>query len=297
MTEAIRLTSPAAIKAAYLKNRQRSEPGAISVYEMDYISPEGRVFSIDELENGTWHLSELLPNGRCYREVGEGKSPEFWADDRILDLMDDPNGLRAALRDIGINDHEVIRTGGGYTIGTIYYDSLEDVCEAIYKSIRENVWYESVDYTLRDDPEFKKKMEEEHRILLEEYREEVIAQHEMSLKEKGLFNGLHSLMGPLTDDAKHRLLCYLYEQTVENWKKVYSLSIKGVTTVWQACAKVDPKMPMSIELDGEWTYIPDRETFVTALRKVAAKPDLREYRESDEEDLGDEDAEPKGFRF
>lgn len=266
----ISLSSPKAIKAACLKSRVAAPEDASELFTMEYTSPQGRMFEILEYEDGKFFMSEFKPTGRCVRYKESGDLDKAWDDDRITALLDNPNAVRDGLRALGVEDH-VVRWGGGLSVGAILYDTLDDACEAIARAVRDNTWYDPVDRALLEDPEFRENLKEQDLMLREQYRQGLKEMEETaSQNEHGLFKGLHAMMGPLSDDTKKRLLSFLNEPTVENWEKVYALCIKGRKTVWQAWGDVDPDAPESKA--KHWHRIPDRDTFVLALRTAAGDP-------------------------
>lgn len=263
------------IQKSYEKYKEVSDRGSSDSYSMVYTSKQGRMFDIREYYDGTFFLSELKPNGKCIRyrdEETNGRTSdnmEVWDDNRLLKLLDSPNDFAHKAEEIGINLEELVCLGSGLGVASIYYDSIEDVSESICRAINENKWYESVDHEKLNDPSFQEELKKTEAELREDYRNQLKNQHDTATQvEHGIFKGLHSMRGALSDDAKKRLLSFYNNPTEDNWDNVYSLCIKGGKTVWQAWLSVDPDAPRSKGGDN-WDTIPDKEIFVAALRKAA----------------------------
>jgi len=265
----ISLKSAKAIKAALLRAREPSEEGASDDFCMEYRAPNGRQFEVREYDDGHYFMSEMRPMARLARFDEERDTYLYLDEPRLRGIMDDPNAFIASARDMGINAQEIVYSGSGLGLGSIYYDSLDEVAAAVANALDANLWYDSVDRAKLADPDFQA---EQRRVQEEQsaaYRAEQQAMHEQAVAdEHGLFKGLHSMMGPLSEDAKKDILSYLNDPSEENWNAIYSTMIKGHKTVWQAWLAVDRSAPTS-KAGDRWASIPSANTLRTALRAAS----------------------------
>lgn len=93
--------------------------------------------------------------------------------------------------------------------------------------------------------------------------------HEQALAdESGIFQGLHSMLGGLSTDTKHRILSFLNAPSVVTWDAVADRIIKGGTTMWQLWVQVDADAPRSVPYSDDmrpWPCIPDAQCMREAL--------------------------------
>jgi len=266
----ISLLSAKAIKAALLRAREPSEEGSSDDFCMGYRAPNGRQFEVREYDDGHFFMSEMRPMARLARFDAERDTYLYFDEPRLKGIMEDPNAFVARARELGIDEQEIVCSGSGLGVGSIYYDSLDEVAAAVANALDANLWYDSVDRAKLADPAFKA---EQRRIQEEQsaaYRAEKQAMHEQAVRdEHGLFKGLHTMMGALSDDTKKDILSYLNDPTEDRWGGIYSRLIKGHKTLWQAWLDVDGSAPRSKPSDGKWPRIPDPDTIRAALRQAS----------------------------
>lgn len=258
------------IKAALLRTREPSQSGASDDFAMEYRAPNGRIFEVREYDSGQFFMSEMCPVPRLARYDEERDTYHYLYEPRLKGIMDDPNAFAASARGMGIDLNDVVRTGSGIGVASIFYDSLEDVAAAVATALDANLWYDSVDHAKLADPEFQERMRRINEEQSAAYRAERQAMHEAAVEhEHGLFKGLHSMIGPLSDGTKKAILSYLNDPTEDQWDAIYSKIINGHGTVWQAWIEVDRNAPKSKPSDRGWPSIPDPDTLRAALRKAS----------------------------
>ena len=264
----VSLSSPQVIRAALLKGRRADTLGASHDYEMGYRAANGRIFEVREFEDREFFLSEFKPNGRVCIKLPNG-TDYFHEEPRLKNLMNDPNGLEAAIRSLGIQG-DLVRGSGGLGRGSRYYPDLEQVALAISEALRTNRWYDHIDHALLADPEHQEALRVQEQVMSEMFEGQSKALHDHAVAEEhGIFKGLHTTLGGLADDRKLAILSYLNAPTEEGWDQIHSTCIKGFTTMWQAWMAVDPDCPSSKPLDGPWPYIPEPDILRAAMRQVS----------------------------
>lgn len=221
-----------------------------------YTHPNGRFFNVREMDDSSFFLEEMTPNGRMFDD-----NERFWDEPILTEAGKNPNTFHAAVKAKGLNPDCVIYMGGGLGLGSIYYDSLEKCAAAICDSIRKNSWYR------HHDPKLARKIMES-----KEFKENEIQTHaayeqnkkEMAAQGEGLFRGAHNMFGPLDKDAQKKILSYLNSPTEERWDDIYSMLITNSTTLWQAWVSVDSQAPYS-RRGGKWALIPTPEVLREAI--------------------------------
>lgn len=217
----------------------------------------------DASDGHRFFLAEFQPSGRIV----------LMCDDRVIDGYDEPriaalsaqhgpNGLMAALRAVGVPVQSMVRFGGGYGIGTIFYPSLQDCAQAIADSLTANTWYQH----------FRQETEQE-RIARE--RQDAQSSHQYWTREKaaqesagkaaGIFKGLRNMQGPLPDALKKRILSYLAQPDQKTWLDIRGLAVTGHGTLWQAWCHADASAPRS----GDVGY-PSKDTLLRALKEAVS---------------------------
>jgi hypothetical protein len=244
----------------------------------------GRLFNIRRFEDGDYMLEEFTPNGRCCAPDPRDESRDiFWSDRRVKVATASPNDFFSTIESQGVNPEHVILAGGGIGVATRYFRSLEDCAKTIHDALERNEWYSSVDHEKLADPEFLREQREADEAGRRAYRAEQAEAYSKSQAEPGLFKGLYSMMGPLSDETKRSVLDYLNAPAEEKWDRLHGRIIQGHITLWQAWIKVDPSAPKSKELDAPWPRIPSAEVLTQALRAIGdTKPTPRREADSPE---------------
>lgn len=266
----VSLAAPAAIEKAIRRALKVSPKGASDDVVADWVAPNGRWFEVRGYDDGTWLLSELRPNGRMARQAEGQRIPDVWDEPRLPDYAADPNGFRAKVPDLGIDEHAVVRSGGGIGVATIFHPSLAVVARAIRDAIAANRPYDDVDRRKLADPAFRAELRRSEAKARAEHRRDMRTLHERATaEESGLFKGLHAAMGPLTPERKRAILSYLNAPDEARWDAIHGTCIKGFKTLWQAWIEVDPAAPKSKPADAPWPAIPSPDVLRRALREAA----------------------------
>jgi len=107
----------------------------------------GRRFSIrrDEGADGKirFLLCELRPNGRMLEVNEAGEMVRAWDEPRIDETESrvGPNELLAKLKTMGIDVDSMVFWGAGYSVDSIYHDSLDVCAESIAHALNDNARY------------------------------------------------------------------------------------------------------------------------------------------------------------
>lgn len=236
--------------------------------EMEFHAINGRQFVVREEDDGRYFAFEMVPIGRLAHEIPGGDYHyENWTGHAVA--KDDPNGYVAAAEAAGIDAGALILGGAGYGVYTRYLSSIEEAADEFARCLRENVRYDDQDRAKMNDPAYNAKLREDEERCRRENRAFNLALHEASTEsEHGLFKGLHSMMGPLSDDSKKRLLSFLNAPSEETWDDCARMMVKGGKTMWQLWGEVDPSAPRMLDKDGNWPTIPDADMMREALRAL-----------------------------
>jgi hypothetical protein len=252
--------------AAALRRSMKIERGR---EEMQFTAINGRMFEARKELDGRYFAFEYIPFGRIARERADGRIDYYdWQGHEAV--KDDPNGYVAAAEADGVSREELIFGGAGYGVYTRYLSSLDEAAEEFAYCLSENVYYDDIDRDLKDDPEFNAQLRAGEEQMKRDYRADQIAAHEASQEsEYGLFKGLYSMMGPLSDGAKERILSFFNSPSNETWDYCANLLVKGGgTTMWKLWCDTDPEAPRCLDEEGNWPRIPDAGMMRAALRKL-----------------------------
>ena len=90
-------------------------------------------------------LCEMRPNGRMMEVNDQGDVVRAWDEPRITKTESSvgPNELLSMLRATGIDVEALVFWGAGYSVDSIYHESLEACAESIAQALNENVRYSS----------------------------------------------------------------------------------------------------------------------------------------------------------
>jgi len=96
-------------------------------------------------------LCEMRPNGRMMEVNDLGKVVRAWDEPFITNTESrvGPNELFATLLAMGIDVEALVFWGAGYSVDSIYHESLETCAESIAQALNENVRY--ISYKLDPD--------------------------------------------------------------------------------------------------------------------------------------------------
>jgi hypothetical protein len=261
----IDLGSPALVAAAIRRTRKPGGQGDSHDFAYAYRAPNGRRFELREYEDGQVFLSEFRPNGRARLEDGT-----FGSVSGLVRAARDPNGFVAEARALGFDEDRLVRGGAGLGIASRHFPDIEAAAAAIRAALDANAWYDATDRALLADPGFQARLaadDAESRIAWEAAKK---AEHERAVAEgKGLFQGLHSMHGPLPKERCDMILAYLNGPSEAGWDAIAHTCVKGMRTLWQAWLAVDPEAPRSKSSDGAWPRIPGVEVLREAIETVA----------------------------
>lgn len=238
-----------------------------------YVADNGRTFNIWDMREDilnadkAFFMEEMRPNGRIVTQT----EPYIECEDSepIKCLLDSPNDFAAGFEKTGVSEDVLIRVGCGFGVYTRYFDSIEACAQAIEDSIDRNEWYDALDHELMADEGYKRKLQAQAKAGRREFRAMQQAQHEQAMAtEHGLFKGLHSMIGPLCDETKQRILAFLNEPSKANWDAVAHTIVKGGTTMWGLWLSFDPEPPRSLPSTDDpqrWPCVPDPDQMREAL--------------------------------
>lgn len=85
--------------------------------------------------------------------------------------------------------------------------------------------------------------------------------------ERGRFKGLRSVIGPLPDDTKYRVVGFLNRPSKASWDAVANSIVKG-RTMWQIWTNFDSNAPRSLPSTDDperWPAVPDPQRMREAL--------------------------------
>ena len=210
----------------------------------------GRRFSVrcSERADGKnrFFLCEMRPNGRMLEVNEQGEIVRAWAEPRIDETESrvGPNELLAALRTMGIDVDAMVFCGAGYSVHSIYHDSLETCAESIAQALIDNARYTAY---RKLSPDEEASFEHLKAVQSVEYwHDEADAARKAEQQGSGLFKGCYTMMGQaLEQDVQQRILTYLNAPTQQGWLDTRSIVIAGHITLWQAWVAADVLAPRS----------------------------------------------------
>lgn len=220
-------------------------------HSYDYVHLDtGRRFSgrLSERADGKkqFFLCETCPNGRMLEVNEEGETVRAWDEPRIDEAESrvGPNALLATIGTMGIDVNSMVFWGAGYSIGSIYYDSLEACAESIAQALDDDVRY---------TPYRKLSPEEEASVghlknvqSVEYWHDEAEAAKRAEQFGSRILKGCYTMLGqPLGEDTQQRILAYLNAPTQQTWLDIRSFIIAGHVTLWQAWIAADTLAPRS----------------------------------------------------
>ena len=107
----------------------------------------GRQFTVRRCEYGRgkirFFLCEMRPNGRMMEVNDLGKVVRAWDEPCITETESrvGPNELFATLLAMDIDVEALVFWGAGYSVDSIYHESLKTCAESIAQALNENVRY------------------------------------------------------------------------------------------------------------------------------------------------------------
>jgi hypothetical protein len=249
----------------------------------------GRRFSVrcSERADGKnrFFLCELRPNGRMLEVNEEGEIVRAWDEPRIDETESrvGPNELLAALRTMGIDVDAMVFWGAGYSVDSIYHDSLETCAEFIAKALNDNARYTA---NRKLSPEEEASLEHLQSVQSVEYwHDEAEAAKRAEQQGSGLFKGCYTVMGQaLEQDVQQRILAYMNAPTQQGWLDIRSIVIAGHITLWQAWVAADVLAPRS----------GNRGFPVPKVLRLAIRQCIRDRRRDIKEKI--EEVGPRGLR-
>lgn len=96
-----------------------------------------------------------------------------------------------------------------------------------------------------------------------------------------LLDNATNMFGPLSPDAKARIMAFIDAPSLKGWNDIYSclISGEGMVTIWQAVIAVDPtfqrigkpvKDPARAKASQVWDRYPDPLTVARAIRHATS---------------------------
>jgi hypothetical protein len=107
----------------------------------------GRQFTVRRCGCGRgksrFFLCEMRPNGRMMEVNDLGRAVRAWDEPCITETESrvGPNELFATLLAMGIDVEALVFWGAGYSVDSIYHESLQTCAESIARALNENVRY------------------------------------------------------------------------------------------------------------------------------------------------------------
>ena len=191
-----------------------------------------------------YFLEEYVPTGRLAEFNEKGHCVRSWEEPRIreTEARVGPNRLIATLRELEIPLDQLVKAGGGFVVGSIYYARLRDCAIAIARAIERDERYR---YFRELTEQEKVRMAREGAASSHAYwSEEADASQRAWNHEAGLFKGCYTMMGtPVSEASKRAILAYLNAPSLESWLNIRGLMIAGGTTLWQAWCQHDVAAP------------------------------------------------------
>lgn len=234
--------------------RRQFEIRQCEVYDTQTSQPRTRFF-----------MSEYEPNGRLCEFDGD-KLVNAWDEPLVneLEQLEGPNGLYAALERAGVPTEKLVLMGGGFCLGAIYHDTLEDCAAAIATALADNVrykYFEPLDEQAKVRQAHLENLDE-HAYWSEQLRLQELAQQQ----EQGLFKGCRSMRSPLSKQCKDDILGYLNRPTLSKWNRIRGYTVTGSGTLWQAWCSFDDTAPRSGSKGS-----PSPEVLVQSIRHAVEK--------------------------
>jgi len=228
--------------------------------EFQYTDAEtDRQFSITQMADGSYFMTEAIPSGRRYKLVN-GNAQFFDCDIAMAHKDGNPNGFRDTMREHRVRTDQLVFDLGGGCLGMIVHPTLEDCAAAIVKSIQDNTWYRYFEPRSEQDmvKDARQAAMESHRY----WKGVLETIDENDGDGTSLFAGTSTFTGaPLDQDARQRVLAYLNAPSQEGWLAVRDMGITTLKTWWLAWTEIDRNAPFS----GREGF-PDADTARRAIR-------------------------------
>jgi len=216
-------------------------------------------------EGYKFFLEEFVITPRMVELDLKGYAIDGWIEPIIADAMTrvKPNELQAELDRLGIFDNEktaIVRDGGGYGAGSIFYASLDECATVINQCINDNISYK---YYRELSPQEKTKLEQRQSEHVNDYwlnKKKIL---DLSLKkDDGIFKGCFTMMGvSLDEQTKKTILSFINEPTNKKWLDIRGLVVVDHKTLWQLWCDNDQKAPRHGEIG-----FPKPEVLIESIR-------------------------------
>lgn len=286
-----------------------NNPQHRKVDKMDVFSRRSLLNAIarlqDRIEGGKvcWRHA----NGRTFEITPDDQEPDkvrvIENEPRLYDVIclnriwwDDPNGYEKAYRswsclpyqEPSIRDKSLFKSFKSRL--RIISLPVEDTIDAVSDAIDQNRVYRPLitPFVLNyNDLRSQVKRENMQRIRNrnEYYYSKQIKQKEIeNVYEQSMgadipyfFRGIRNEGGPICEDGRNCLLSFFNSPSIDTWDKVADFIISydiinGDRTVWEIWISLDPSAPRSLNEDGDWPKIPDKEMFIRILKTARTAP-------------------------
>lgn len=208
-----------------------------------------RSFSIARCSQG-YHAFELSPTGVLFIGGEEGNGSNY--DNRYADAIrenyrKDPNGFAPFIEEHNIDPETICRSGGGYSVGTIYHDELSEAIDVIISAIKNN-------HVVRDFKTSEEMNEGKTELdkKLERYKslESSLSYWKSSIMPESdspkLLSDKETMFGSkIPDEYRNKILSYLNAPSLSGWEDIRGVLITRSRTIWQMMTRVDPSTPSS----------------------------------------------------
>lgn len=232
----------------------------------------GRHFTIALTDSGCYYPFEVKPSGVLFKgsKLPINKRFDHSRADAIRDAFNaNPNGFEQWCNSNDVPMNELCRSGGGFSVGTIVFSTLDEAVDAAVQAIETNTLYRQFRTKEEMDAE---KDEATLRAEAKAELEQSIAFWESQIFEDtntpSLVTQLKNGFGQgLNDERRKAIIAYLNKPSLEQWHDIKSILITPLDTIWQCYAKCYPGVPFSGN-DFNKGNIPNKDEMADVLRNA-----------------------------
>ena len=215
--------------------------------------PTGRLFDIRPQGNGTFYVTDALPNTKPLADAISGN----------------PNASANLIAQRKLDRSELIFVGGQIDQGAVCHDDFEAMLSAIVTAIESNTLLAHAPPRCAAPPS----PIDDARLAVREAQDAVEYWRRCAepLVTRGtILEGAHNVLGPLNHEARQRVLAFLNAPSADTWSVCYSLCVVGFRTLWEVWCEHDVDAPRSLGADGTWSTHPEPESLLTWLHTALA---------------------------
>lgn len=202
----------------------------------------GRMFAI-MFTDGEYYPFEYTPTGVLISGPEDNLQFDYARLEEIKAAYhDNPNDFEQFCEQESIDINEVARSGGGYSVGTIFYQSLDAAMDAVLDSITSNTILKS--FRTQEEMDAEKSEAQLHQEKIDAVRSKIAyfqGQIMPASQTATLLGDKQSMFGSgLTDDSKKSILSYMNNPTLEGWEEIRSLTSPGQIPSGRCCLRLIP---------------------------------------------------------